>query len=492
MTEIHPRARLAPLDEPVPTVLASAAGWSGISPEPIDRLGRSRRSRSLLEASRGTVPPYAVPTMVEIEAGELNGLTVASTFAGAGGSSTGWRIAGYRVVWANEFHPPAAESYAANYPATILDRRDIRIVTGAEIVAACGGVPDVLDGSPPCQDFSMAGKRSRGWGESRSHGDGTTQRSDDLFAHYIRLVGEIRPRAFVAENVKGLVSGVAKGQFKRIHAGLVAQGYRVRAKVLDAQWLGVPQRRKRVIFIGIRDDLGADPVFPDPLPYRYSMLDACPWLADFDSLRGGYGFAGAEEAQPIDAPAPTIGATAEGTGRWEISSRIEYEAGKRNWSGRQLSVDEPMDPITVEGAGGLERSEITLAHYGGSGRVQVDEPLDHVAPTITNRPRSMRLQETESDTEWRKIHGTQSLEVDDGPAWTIAAAGINGLSINQVKLTDGVQRRRLEIAEIKRLCSFPDDYVLTGSYNDQWARLGNSVPPLMMAAVGRKLASVLM
>ena len=145
--------------------------------------GRSRRSWGHREASGVVPPPYRVPDMAEIAEMPTNGLTVASTFAGAGGSSTGWQIAGYRVAWACEFHPPAADSYAANHPGTILDRRDVRLVTGAEILDAAGPA-DVLDGSPPCQDFSMAGKRSRGWGEAREHGDGTHQRSDDLFGQY--------------------------------------------------------------------------------------------------------------------------------------------------------------------------------------------------------------------------------------------------------------------------------------------------------------------
>lgn len=99
-------------------------------------------------------PPYRVPSMREIAALPWNGLTVASTFAGAGGSSLGYRMAGYRVAWANEFVPIAQESYRANMRAgTILDGRDIKAVTAKEILRAIGmkaGELDVFDGSPPC------------------------------------------------------------------------------------------------------------------------------------------------------------------------------------------------------------------------------------------------------------------------------------------------------------------------------------------------------
>ena len=191
-------------------------------------------------------PPYRVPSMVEVNALPFNGLDVVSTFSGAGGSCLGYRMAGYRVLWANEFEPNAAMAYKANHPNTILDQRDIRSVTGDDIRSAIGAdtVIDLFDGSPPCQSFSTAGSRSSHWGEAIAHSDGTHQRSDDLFFEYIRLVGDLRPRSFVAENVMGLVGGVAKGMFRRIMAGLTGHGYRVKARVLDAQWLGVPQHRQ--------------------------------------------------------------------------------------------------------------------------------------------------------------------------------------------------------------------------------------------------------
>lgn len=228
-------------------------------------------------------PPYRVPSMEEIRAIPWNGFNVISTFSGCGGSSLGYRMAGFRVLWASEFIDAARDSYAANKADyTIIDPRDIRQVSAENILSAINLAPgelDLFDGSPPCASFSTAGKRQAGWGKVKKYSD-KVQRTDDLFFEYARLVDGVQPKVFVAENVSGLVKGVAKGYFLEILNRLKACGYRVQAKLLDAQWLGVPQARQRLIFIGVRNDLGLDPVFPKPLNYQYSLREA--WG---DSLR---------------------------------------------------------------------------------------------------------------------------------------------------------------------------------------------------------------
>ncbi len=112
----------------------------------------------------------------------------------------------------------------------------------------------MLDGSPPCASFSTAGKREEGWGKVKLYSD-ARQRTDDLFFEYARILKGLQPKVFVAENVAGLVRGTAKGYFKLILAELKDCGYRVEARLLDARWLGVPQMRERVIFVGVRNDL---------------------------------------------------------------------------------------------------------------------------------------------------------------------------------------------------------------------------------------------
>lgn len=327
-------------------------------------------------------PPYRVPSMAEIAALPPNGYTAISTFSGCGGSSLGYKMAGFRVAWANEFIPAAQETYRANHPATILDTRDIRTVQASEILDAIGlsvGELDLFDGSPPCASFSTAGKREAGWGKVKAYSD-TKQRTDDLFFEYARLVKDLQPKVFVAENVSGLVKGTAKGYFKEILAALKACGYVVSAKLLDAQWLGVPQMRQRIIFVGVRSDLGVAPAHPAPLSYRYSVRDALPWIvAQGDN--GGFG--GGEMRDAAKAASPTIGAS----------------------------------PQT------------------GNGKYP---------PALVEAYRDKR-----------------------------SAFGSDGAT----------EKRKFSIAELKRIGGFPDDFILTGTYAQQWERIGRAVPPVMMAHI---------
>lgn len=237
-------------------------------------------------AGRDEVTQYAIPSMSELDKTKKTH-TAVSTFSGAGGSSLGYKWAGFRVLWASEFVESAAEVYRLNHPGTILDERDIREVTGEEILAAIGlsvGELDLFDGSPPCASFSTSGRLNEGWGEVKQYSE-KRQRVDDLFYEYARILEELKPKTFVAENVKGLVTGKSIGIFRDVLATLKKCGYKVRAAVVDALWLGVPQSRKRLIFVGVRDDLAAEPAFPAPLKKYYRLKDAAPDVVAY--LAGG-------------------------------------------------------------------------------------------------------------------------------------------------------------------------------------------------------------
>lgn len=386
-------------------------------------------------------PPYRVPSMVEVAKIPHNGYAVASTFSGCGGSCLGYRMAGFSVLWANEFIPAAQETYAANHPDTILSKKDIRKVTVKEVLKAIGkekGELDLLDGSPPCAAFSTAGKLSEGWGRVKKYSD-TSQRVDDLFFEYVRLLKGLQPKVFVAENVSGLVKGVAKGYFKEILSRLKECGYKVSARVLDAKWLGVPQSRQRLIFIGVRDDLKVAPDHPAPLPYYYTIADALPWLS-----------AGAEYV--FDT--------------------------KGNRKSKRVGVGEGVVPaITVSGgAAHLHHSII-----GGPSNEEM---------------RQASLEGTAIGKEWGKLkEGDQSDKYfnlvrshRDNPVPTICAShGGHGVA----GVVHPEQKRKFYISELKRLCAFPDDFILTGSYKQQWERLGRAVPPLMMKAIAEKAKELL-
>lgn len=365
-------------------------------------------------------PPYYVPSMAEIEALPWNGFNAISTFSGAGGSCLGYRMAGFRVLWASEFIPAAQEVYRLNHPDTILDTRDIRQVQPQDILDAIGmqaGELDLMDGSPPCASFSTAGKREKGWGQVKAYSD-TKQRTDDLFFEFARLVKGIQPKVFIAENVSGLVKGTAKGYFKEILQALKDCGYTVRAKLLDAQWLGVPQMRQRVIFQGVRSDLGLEPVYPKPLAYQYSVRDALPWIVR-QGDNGGFGSGGMQEAIVPDG---TIG-----TGP---------QTGNGNYP-----------PSVVEAATDISRFAI-------------GDEWDWLAP----------------GGQSKKYYQLTRAPLD-GPSGTITQRGGDN---TVASVTHPTEKRKFSIAELKRICAFPDDFQLTGSYAQQWERLGRAVPPVMM------------
>jgi DNA (cytosine-5)-methyltransferase 1 len=237
-------------------------------------------------------PPYRVPSMVEVAAIPWNGFKVVSTFSGCGGFCLGYCMAGFKVFWANEFVPAAQDSYRANMSVDcILYGRDIRLVQPEEILAATGlqrGELDLLDGSPSCQSISMAGAREKGWGHQKIYEHGARQCNETLFDEFIRLLRGLSPKMLVAENVSGFVKGTAKGWFTDVLRSLKDSGYRVKARLLDAQWLGVPQMRQRIIFVGVREDLGLEPVHPAPLRYRYSVRDALPHLTACSTSAHGF------------------------------------------------------------------------------------------------------------------------------------------------------------------------------------------------------------
>jgi len=196
-----------------------------------------------------SVPPRFMQAIAEhIRDLFLSGaeFTYLSTFAGCGGSSLGYKWAGGRGLAAVEFDANAAATYRANFPDTPVIERDIAKVTAEELLQVTGlrvRELDVLDGSPPCQGFSTAGKRQ--FGDPRN----------SLFKEYVRLIEGLQPKVFVMENVSGLVKGKMKLAFRTIMLALKATGYGVRCKLLDAAWYNVPQHRQRLIWIGVRSDV---------------------------------------------------------------------------------------------------------------------------------------------------------------------------------------------------------------------------------------------
>ena len=281
-------------------------------------------------------------------------LTVISIFCGTGGSSLGYKWAGFKELLAIDFDKHAVECFKLNFKEVPIWHRSICDITSDDILKFCKikkGELDVLDGSPPCQGFSTAGKRK------------VTDKRNDLFKEYKRLIEGLEPKVFIMENVSGMAKGKMKGKFIEIIKELKSLPYRVKVKQMNAKYYRVPQSRERIIFIGVRNDLKLNPVFP--IATKFCKNDIL-----------------------------------------EIIPDILFSKGDN-------------------------RSGWTPYHKG--------------LVTITK-------------TEFS-----------------------NGF----IKCRSGI--RNLTINEVKRFCTFPDSWKLTGKKSKQWARLGNAVMPKFMQAIAETI-----
>ncbi len=312
--------------------------------------------------------------------------TVISTFAGCGGSSLGYQMAGFRELLAVEWDDNAVATFRLNFPEVPVYHGDIASLTVEECCRLADVQPgelDVLDGSPPCQGFSTAGKRI------------LDDPRNSLFREYVRLLRGLRPRAFVMENVSGMVKGKMKLVFADILRELKASGYQVSARVLNAMYFGVPQSRQRMIFIGVREDLGIEPSHPKaqtrPVTVEQALKDAPRGL----------------EGRPLASVASAI---------WHAIS-----PGENGYAYRK-------------------------GYYMGACKIDPQKP----APTI------------------RKV-----------------VSGTGGHF-------HWAEPRLLGIGELKRLGSFPDSFQFMGNFTEQWARIGNSVPPLFMKAIAEHVCETVL
>ena len=341
-----------------------------------------------------------------------NKFNVISTFAGGGGSSTGYRLAGGKILCINEFVEEARNTYAENYPNTPILPNDVKELTGQDLLTAANigaGEVDILDGSPPCSAFSMAGSVVRGgghkdgYGKTKIYSDGKkVENIEDLFFDFLRVADYIKPKVIIAENVAGLTMGEAKEYYNKITNTFEKIGYDVSSKVLDSSHYGVPQTRKRLIFIAVREDvtsaigltfMNIAGIFPEKFSDAITCGDAFSDLVyDKD----------------------------------EIEHLTERFTKGRHY---ETASKMPLDPEKV--LTGCDYHP--KGHHFNMKRISRHKP----SPTIT--------------ASGGCIH------------WT--------------------EMRRLALCETQRIMSLPDDFKLTGKWEQKSERMGRMVPPLMMKAI---------
>ena len=363
--------------------------------------------------------PYTLQDVVN--ASNQNKFNVISTFAGGGGSSTGYRLAGGKILCINEFVEEAQNTYRENYPDTPILPGDIKQLSGKDFLDIAKldvGELDILDGSPPCSAFSVAGKLSHsrdgkhsdGWGQTKNYSDGKmVENIEDLFFEFLRVADDIKPKVIIGENVKGLTIGEAKQYFNKIQNTFEDIGYDVVAKVLDSRYFGISQTRTRVFFIGVRNDITEKAglnfmtignVFPQELPDVVPLKDALVDL-QYDEEEVKY-----------------------------LTDKFSKTAYWRD-TGSKMEIDPPK-VLT-----GMDYHP--KGHHFNLKRVSQYQP----APTLTAMG--------SNDTTAGAFH------------WA--------------------EPRKLTIGELKRIQSLPDDFKLTGKWNQKSERIGRMVPPLMMKAI---------
>lgn len=193
----------------------------------------------------------------------------------------GYKRAGCTIVAANDIDPEMAWHYKSNIAPPQYFLCPIRDLITADLEPSLFDL-DILDGSPPCSTFSMSGSREKAWGKDKHFREGQAKQVlSDLFFDYLDLVERLKPKVAIAENVKGMLIGKAKGYTKMVMARFREIGYRPQLFLVNAADCGVPQRRERVFFCAVRDDIEAPPLTLAP---QHKWISAGEATADIQAL----------------------------------------------------------------------------------------------------------------------------------------------------------------------------------------------------------------
>lgn len=392
-------------------------------------------------------------------------LLCADLFAGAGGLSAGFHLAGFRSVFFNEIDAAASETFKLNAPHTIPFVCPIEELTAARVRDETSLADDTLDvmvGGPPCQGFSInAPERS------------TEDQRNKLFRHYLRLVLEgLRPKFVVLENVPGLVSFNGGQTFRDLSTAFEQAGYKVAFRILNAAHYGVPEERWRLVLIGTRLP-GVVPTFPAPTHYSLQR----------PNFTGGRTMT-FEHA--IGAPQRTLfpsSLLAPITVREAIGDLPPIESGEGD--AKMAYVSPPSSAyqhFMREGAidllnhqcAGLSKVNLTRMKYvkpGGSWR---DIP-HNLLPAGMQKARRSDHTRRYGRLDPSGVSGTIMTKCD--PHW--------GTVIHYE------QTRIISVREAARFQSFPDHFQFTGSIAEQYRQVGNAVPPLLAKAIAAHIRELL-
>lgn len=391
---------------------------------------------------------------------DLKNLTFIDLFAGAGGLSEGLTEAGFHSLFANEVVPIYAKTYSNNHIGTIVETADIRELDAEAIMAELGlkkGELDLIAGGPPCQGFSINAP-IRSTEDARNH----------LFKEYLRFVKTFEPKVVLIENVPGLVSFEQGETLQAILESLAELGYGADVRILGAAYYGVPQMRWRTIIIGIRGTELPEGAFPTPMYHapikpNFTSTFNGKSLVSVPTSATGAKFTSVYEAIG-DLPPLACGERGDDVKDYRCAPLSDYQKAMRTGSsGVYNHVSPKLSDLN------LERMK-----YIKSGGNWTDIPFELL-------PKGMQKAERSNHT---KRYGRVT---KDGLASTI----LTKCDPHWGAFIHYDQDRSFTVREAARIQSFPDHFVFTGSLAEQFAQVGNAVPPMLAKAVGNSILSII-
>lgn len=387
-------------------------------------------------------------------------LTFIDLFAGAGGLSEGLSEAGFHSLFATEIMPVYAKTYQLNHPSAKVMTADIRDLDANKIrkeLHLKKGELDLIAGGPPCQGFSINAP-IRSTQDQRNH----------LFKEFLRFIKAFAPRAVLIENVPGLVSFEHGATLHAILDALASLGYGADVRILGAAYYGVPQMRWRTIILGVRGKILPPEAFPDPTyhaPIRpnFTTTFEGQTLLKLPSAETTARFTTVEQAIG-DLPTLKSGERGSKIKKYLCRPKNLYQQRARTGSPGVFNHEAPR----------LSEENLARLHYIKPGGNWTDIP-NHLLPKGMQRARKSDHTKRYGRVTPNGLASTILTKCD--PHWG-AYFHYN-------------QDRSFTVREAARLQSFPDHFIFTGTMVQQFAQVGNAVPPLLAEAVGRSLISIL-
>tara|TARA_Y100001938_G_C8046736_1_gene409359 strand:+ start:208 stop:1407 length:1200 start_codon:yes stop_codon:yes gene_type:complete len=364
--------------------------------------------------------------------------TYATTFAGGGGSSCGYKLSGGDCKFMNEFQEVACDTYLQNFPGTPYLCKDIKKMSSEEVMVTGDFKPrelDIFDGSPPCPPFSMSGIKQKGWNKTQMKYGHKQTNIEDLTWEIIRLCKDIQPKVIVCENVKGLTMSYAINHLNKMVQDFESIGYTTTYKVMSGVNYGVPQKRERVFIVSIRNDVLEDVglnfmtlnnIFPEPVQEDLSIRTAISDLHDNEFNK--------KEAEEL---------------REYMKKTTKYK-----WL-----IKMPKNPNRVMSVG----DDVVTPHYQElyeKGEIKKDE--------IKN-----------SFFQSRRVPWNQA-------SHTLLETGLQPSVAAHIHPSED---RVFTTKEAGRLMTLPDDFILTGKLGQRLARIGLMVAPLQMHYLSKSIYS---